>query len=124
MTESELTQLLSEAFPGAQVSVALEGGHVDITVISAEFEGLRPIASSPPYFPADGAFTLTAWRTPLPAKPTATLRVPPSPVSGTLSFIRQGQHTPATSSLAIVCAGASRFRLCSAAGSATARARP
>ena len=25
MTESELTQLLSEAFPGAQVSVALEG---------------------------------------------------------------------------------------------------
>ena len=44
MTESELTQLLSAAFPGAQVSVVLEGGHVDITVISAEFEGLRPIA--------------------------------------------------------------------------------
>ena len=44
MTESELTQLVSEAFPGAQVSVALEGGHVDITVISAEFDGLRPIA--------------------------------------------------------------------------------
>ena len=44
MTESELTQLLSEAFPGAQVSVALEGGHVDITVVSAEFEGLRPVA--------------------------------------------------------------------------------
>ena len=44
MTESELTQLLSEAFPGAQVSVALEGGHVDITVISAEFEVMRPVA--------------------------------------------------------------------------------
>ena len=44
MTESELTQLLSEAFPGAQVSVALEGGYVDITVVSAEFEGLRPVA--------------------------------------------------------------------------------
>ena len=44
MTESELTQLLSEAFPGAQVSVALESGHVDITVVSAEFEGLRPVA--------------------------------------------------------------------------------
>jgi len=44
MTESELTQLLSAAFPGARVSVALEGGHVDITVISAEFDGLRPIA--------------------------------------------------------------------------------
>ena len=44
MTESELTQLLSEAFPGAQVSVSLEGGHVDITVVSAEFEGLRPVA--------------------------------------------------------------------------------
>ena len=44
MTESELAQLLSEAFPGAQVAVALEGGHVDITVVSAEFEGLRPVA--------------------------------------------------------------------------------
>ena len=44
MTESELARLLSEAFPGAQVSVELEGGHVDITVISAEFEGLRPVA--------------------------------------------------------------------------------
>ena len=44
MTESELTQLLSKAFPGAQVSVALEGGRVDITVISAEFEGMRPVA--------------------------------------------------------------------------------
>jgi acid stress-induced BolA-like protein IbaG/YrbA len=44
VTESELTQLLSEAFPGAQVSVALQGGHVDITVISAEFEGMRPVS--------------------------------------------------------------------------------
>ena len=44
MTESELTKLLSEAFPSAQVSVTLEGGHVDITVVSAEFEGLRPVA--------------------------------------------------------------------------------
>ena len=44
MTESELTQLLSEAFPGAQVSVLLEGGHVDIRIISAEFEGLGPVA--------------------------------------------------------------------------------
>ena len=44
MTESELTQLLSKAFPGAQVFVALEGGRVDITVISAEFEGMRPVA--------------------------------------------------------------------------------
>ena len=30
MTELELTELLSEAFPGAQVSVALEGGHVGL----------------------------------------------------------------------------------------------
>ena len=44
MTESELTQLLSEAFRGAQESVALEGAQVDVTVISAEFEGLRPVA--------------------------------------------------------------------------------
>ena len=44
MTESELAQLLYEAFPGAHVSVAREGGHVDITVVSAEVEGLRPVA--------------------------------------------------------------------------------
>ena len=55
MTESELTQLLSEAFPGAQVSVALEGGHVDITVVSAEFEGLRPVAPAARLCAAVGA---------------------------------------------------------------------
>ena len=44
MTEADLVQLLTKAFPEAHVSVALEGGHVDITVISAEFEGLRPVA--------------------------------------------------------------------------------
>ena len=44
MTEADLVQLLNEAFPEAHVSVALEGGHVDIKVISAEFEGLRPVA--------------------------------------------------------------------------------
>ena len=54
MTESELTKLLSEAFPGAQVSVALEGGHVDITVVSAEFEGLRPVARQRVYAPLSG----------------------------------------------------------------------
>ncbi len=44
MTEQELTGLLQAAFPGAEIAVALDGGHVDITVISADFEGLRPVA--------------------------------------------------------------------------------
>ncbi len=44
MTEQDVTQLLVEAFPGAQIAVALDGGHVNITVISADFEGLRPVA--------------------------------------------------------------------------------
>ena len=58
MTESELTQLLSEAFPGARVSVELEGGHVDITVVSAEFEGLRPVARQQRvYAPLSGLIT-------------------------------------------------------------------
>ena len=44
MTEQKLIELILAAFPGAQVSVSLNGGHVDITVISADFEGLRPVA--------------------------------------------------------------------------------
>ena len=44
MTEQEITRLLVEAFPDAQVAVALDGGHVNITVISADFEGVRPVA--------------------------------------------------------------------------------
>ena len=44
MTEQDVTRLLVEAFPGAQIAVELDGGHVNITVISADFEGLRPVA--------------------------------------------------------------------------------
>ena len=44
MTEQELIDLLQTAFPEAQITVALDGGHVDITVVSADFEGLRPVA--------------------------------------------------------------------------------
>lgn len=44
MTEQELTELLSQAFPESQVSVSLNGGHVDVHVISSVFEGLRPVA--------------------------------------------------------------------------------
>ena len=44
MTEQDLTDLLQAAFPGAQITGALDGGHVDITVVSADFEGLRPVA--------------------------------------------------------------------------------
>ena len=44
MTEQELTTLLLKAFPDAEVSVALDGGHVDIRVISSLFEGLRPVS--------------------------------------------------------------------------------
>lgn len=44
MTEAQLVDLLQQSFPNAEVSVALNGGHVDIQVVSADFEGLRPVA--------------------------------------------------------------------------------
>lgn len=44
MTEQELTALLVEAFPESDVSVSLDGGHVDIHIISSLFEGLRPVS--------------------------------------------------------------------------------
>ena len=44
MTEQKLIELIRVAFPEAQVSVSLNGGHVDITVISADFVGMRPVA--------------------------------------------------------------------------------
>lgn len=44
MTEAQLVELLQQSFPDAQVSVSLNGGHVDIQVVSADFEGLRPVA--------------------------------------------------------------------------------
>lgn len=43
MTEQEVAALLKKAFPDAEISVSLEGGHVDIHIISSEFEGLRPV---------------------------------------------------------------------------------
>ena len=44
MTEQELINLLRASFPDAAISVALDGSHVEITVVTAEFEGLRPVA--------------------------------------------------------------------------------
>ena len=44
MTEQELTALLLGAFPGSDVSVSLDGGHVNIHITSNVFEGLRPVA--------------------------------------------------------------------------------
>lgn len=44
MNEQDLIALLQQAFPDAQVSVSLSGGHVDISVTSSVFEGLRPVA--------------------------------------------------------------------------------
>jgi len=44
VTEQELTDLLLQAFPESQVAVSLNGGHVDIHIISDAFEGLRPVA--------------------------------------------------------------------------------
>ena len=44
MNEQDLIALLQEAFPDAQIEVSLSGGHVDIAVNSAVFEGLRPVA--------------------------------------------------------------------------------
>jgi acid stress-induced BolA-like protein IbaG/YrbA len=44
VTEQELTKRLAEAFPDGEILVALNGGHVDIAVTSAAFEGMRPVA--------------------------------------------------------------------------------
>ena len=44
MNEQDLIAMLQEAFPDAQVAVSLNGGHVDIAVTSAVFEGMRPVA--------------------------------------------------------------------------------
>ena len=44
MTEQKLIELIRVAFSDAQVSVSLNGGHVDITVVSADFVGMRPVA--------------------------------------------------------------------------------
>ena len=44
MTEQDLINLLEASFPDAKISVSLDGSHVDITVVAAEFEGLRPVA--------------------------------------------------------------------------------
>ena len=44
MTEQDLINLLEASFPDAEISVSLDGSHVDITVVAAEFEGVRPVA--------------------------------------------------------------------------------
>ena len=44
MTEQDLINLLQASCPDAEISVSLDGSHVDITVVAAEFEGLRPVA--------------------------------------------------------------------------------
>ena len=44
MTEHDLINLLQTSFPDAEISVSLNGSHVEITVVTAEFEGLRPVA--------------------------------------------------------------------------------
>lgn len=44
MNEQDLVALLQESFPDAQIEVSLSGGHVDIAVTSAVFEGMRPVA--------------------------------------------------------------------------------
>ena len=44
MTEQDLINLLRASFPDAQISVSLDGSRVEITVVAAEFESLRPVA--------------------------------------------------------------------------------
>ena len=44
MNEQDLVALLQESFPDAKIDVSLSGGHVDIAVTSAVFEGMRPVA--------------------------------------------------------------------------------
>ncbi len=43
-TSERVTQLLEAAFPGASVAVRGQGGHFEIRVVSAEFEGKNSLA--------------------------------------------------------------------------------
>lgn len=44
MQASEVKALVDAAFPGADVTVELVGGHYTVTVVSDAFEGKRPVA--------------------------------------------------------------------------------
>lgn len=44
MNETIITHALENTFPGADIDVQLDGSHCQVTVTSALFEGLRPVA--------------------------------------------------------------------------------
>ncbi len=44
MDETEVQALVAGAFPAGEVRVELAGGHYTVTVVAAEFEGMRPVA--------------------------------------------------------------------------------
>jgi len=44
MQAEEVKALIAAAFPNADVSVALDGGHYTVTVVSEMFEGKRSVA--------------------------------------------------------------------------------
>ena len=44
MEADQVKNLVSNAFPDADVSVALEMGHYTVTVVSDAFAGMRPVA--------------------------------------------------------------------------------
>lgn len=43
LTEQQIGDLVRAAIPGARVSVGGDGYHVDVTVVSDVFTGLRPV---------------------------------------------------------------------------------
>ena len=43
MAVEQVRALLTEAFPDAEVSVSMEGGHMTVEVVSAAFEGARSV---------------------------------------------------------------------------------
>ncbi len=44
MEANEVQALVAAAFPDGDVEVDLNGGHYTVTVVSADFEGVRPVA--------------------------------------------------------------------------------
>ena len=44
MEANDVRDLVLAAFSGAEVSVEVVGGHYNVTVVSAEFEGVRAVA--------------------------------------------------------------------------------
>jgi len=43
MLENTLSQMLAEQFPQGDIQVEMEGNHCKVSIVDAQFDGLRPV---------------------------------------------------------------------------------